>query len=145
MKLISRFVCRFTTSSALPETWWFLPPHKGGLGLTISDVMQSLQLHMLCKVSIAGDRPPSGKTIHSWAVPVTTTPNYAVSRRSTRWAALRAYWHSVLFTPHTPRTIDSKSSSTSLQLQNSSRWISPTALVDKQWQESHDQKVRFFS
>ncbi|KAF4032795.1 Reverse transcriptase (RNA-dependent DNA polymerase) [Phytophthora infestans] len=33
LQLISRFICRFRSSNALPRAWWFLPPHNGGFAL----------------------------------------------------------------------------------------------------------------
>ncbi|KAF4138706.1 hypothetical protein GN958_ATG12101 [Phytophthora infestans] len=85
-------------------------------------MIKSLQLHMLCKVILAGRTPP-GTSIPSWAdpvirlfdqavtpwgkdfdilyAPVSTSPDYVVSRRSTRWSALGVYWHFVLFIWHT--------------------------------------------
>ncbi|CEG44237.1 uncharacterized protein PHALS_14498 [Plasmopara halstedii] len=114
-------MCRFKTSNALPRDWWFLPLSKGGLGLApIPDTIRSLQLHMLCKVILAGrltlnfpswadpvirlfDQAisPWGEDFDILYAPVTTSPDYAISRRSKRWAALGSYWHYVLFIWHT--------------------------------------------
>ncbi|EEY58983.1 uncharacterized protein PITG_12003 [Phytophthora infestans T30-4] len=123
LQLISRFICRFRSSNAPPRAWWFLPPHNGGLNITpICDMIKSLQLHMLCKVILA-ERIPPATAIPSWVepvirlfdlavapwgrdfdilyAPVSTSPDYVISRRSPRWTALGAYWHFVLFTWNT--------------------------------------------
>ncbi|CAI5716704.1 unnamed protein product [Peronospora effusa] len=114
--LISRFLCKSKSNIALPKDWWFLPPGLGGLGLTpVSDMIHSLQVHMLCKVIVAA-RTHSIAGVPSWVepvirlfdqaispwgqdfdilyAPVSTSPDYA---KSHRWAQLGDYWHSVLF------------------------------------------------
>ncbi|UIZ28705.1 hypothetical protein KXD40_009211 [Peronospora effusa] len=114
--LISRFLCKSKSNIALPKDWWFLPPGLGGLGLTpVSDMIHSLQVHMLCKVILAA-RTHSIAGVPSWVepvirlfdqaispwgqdfdilyAPVSTSPDYA---KSHRWAQLEDYWHSVLF------------------------------------------------
>ncbi|TDH71915.1 uncharacterized protein CCR75_005699 [Bremia lactucae] len=114
--IIARFICRNKSNIALSKQWWFLPPDKGGLGLTsLSTMIQSLQLHMLCKVIIT-TRSSQNNEVPSWVEPVIKLFDnaiypwgkifdilYAPSRfckrfSSPRWLQLGPYWHFVLFT-----------------------------------------------
>ncbi|TDH72445.1 uncharacterized protein CCR75_005702 [Bremia lactucae] len=118
--VIARFICRSKSNIALSKQWWFLPPDKGGLGLTpISTMIQSLQLNMLCKVilttrSSLNNAVPSwvdpiiqifDSAIYPWGInfdilyaPISTSPDFVNASKSPRWLKLGPYWHYVFYT-----------------------------------------------
>ncbi|CEG41107.1 uncharacterized protein PHALS_11272 [Plasmopara halstedii] len=101
LRLISRFMCRFKTSNTLLRDWWVLPLGQGGLGLApIPNTVRSFQVFMMCKMILIGRLTPNvtsladpfirlfDQAISSWGehfdilyTPVTTSPDYAISRR----------------------------------------------------------------
>lgn len=102
----------------MAKDWWHLSPVPGGLGFTRVGVMiNSLQLHILCKVILAARAhlytgiptwvdpvillfdnaiSPWGRDFDIIYAPISASPDHAFSYKTKRWATLIIYWHYVL-------------------------------------------------